>query len=152
MVLEQDPCPQTLRPFRLRQVPCRLFRVLHHRVRRIRGMPWSTCLWYIELARHASLGDSWNKMNISLNTSSISKPTTAARSNMAHQVPSIFHDSINAEYHLLALPRTICQHWSCFDFVQPGLRQDARTILMRHPRLDICVGRMLYKGFVVNGK
>ena len=80
-------------------------------------------------------------MDICLNASSISELTMAARSNMAHQVRLVFHDGINAEQYLVALPRTICQHWSRFDFVQPGLRKDANTMLMRHPRLDICIGK-----------
>jgi hypothetical protein len=69
-----------------------------------------------------------------------------------HQIPSIFHDAINTEHHIFALPRTILKHWADLDLIQPRLGENSRTASVRHPHLCIHIGWVVQDRFVMYGK
>jgi hypothetical protein len=68
---------------------------------------------------------------------------------IAHQIPSIFHNGVNPEHHLFALSRTILEHRTRLGFIQPGFGKNARTALMRHPHLCIRISWVLHEGFIM---
>jgi hypothetical protein len=73
----------------------------------------------------------------------VSKLASHARMDITHQIPSIFHDGINAKHHLFSLPCTVFKYRTDLVFIQPGLGEDSRTALVRHPYLRIHIGWVL---------
>jgi hypothetical protein len=75
-----------------------------------------------------------------------------ARTTIAHQIPSIFHDGINTKHHLFPLPCTILKYRADLDFIQPRLREDSRTAFVGHPHLRIDIRGVLQEGLVMDGE
>lgn len=144
--------PRAQRPSPLHRLPCRLFHALRLRAHTIYGMPWSTCLWCTGSGRHASWGDSWNMLNISADRNLVDGLQRLVMRDVAHQIPSIFHNTIHPKHHHFLLPCTILEHRSRLGFIQPGLGNYSRTALMCHPHLRIRISWMLHEGFVMHWK
>src|SRR5713226_1646174 len=91
-------------------------------------------------------------LNISTDENLVNGLQGFAQMDIAHQIPSMFHNAIDTEHHLLLLPYAIFEHWSRLGLIQPGLRKNSRTALMCHPHLRFRISWVLHEGCVVHGK
>jgi len=91
-------------------------------------------------------------LNISVDINMVGKLRELTKMDIAHQIPSIFHDGINTKHHLFPLPCTILKYRADLDFIQPRLREDSRTTFVGHPHLRIDKRWVLQEGLVMDGE